>query len=72
MEIIVNYYASSIFEIHEDLSSVNDWYVKWDVLYVQHHKGDPYVEYEPCASANDDHELTKYPESVYQNNVQIK
>lgn len=72
MEISVNYHATSLFEIDVDLASVNDWYIKWDTLYVQHRQGGQYVAYEPYASAVDDHELTKYPGSVYQGDVQIK
>jgi hypothetical protein len=47
------------------LKDVDDWYVKWDRLFVKHTPESKWVEYYPHISCGDDFEYSKHPEEVF-------
>lgn len=55
------YTAYSQWIIDFDIDTVENWYIKYDTLEVQHNKGDEWVSYEASYSGDVD---TKRPEKV--------
>ena len=47
------------------LKEVNDWYVKWDSLHVQHTPDSKWVEYDPHFGFEDEHEYCKHPDQLF-------
>ncbi len=47
------------------LKDVEDWYVKWNLLFVKHTSKSEWVEYDPQISCEDDFEYSKQPDGVF-------
>ena len=61
---IAVYNVVTEFVVDFDLNSVHDYYVKWERLYVQHNKGDDYVEVECYKRSQSETFDYKYPHKI--------
>ncbi len=50
----VYYTVTSSYEVDFDLTTVNDWYVKWGILCIQPKSGDDYLKIEPVFDGEQD------------------
>ena len=64
MKILAQYTDTSTFEVPEgiDITSVHDWHIKWDVLYIQLDADSPMIAIEKEHDEN--HETYRVPNEI--------
>jgi len=64
MKILAQYTDTSTFEVPEgiDITSVHDWHIKWDVLYIQLDEDSPSIDIEKEPSEN--HGTYRVPDKI--------